>query len=65
MDVAYLPQRLTLDVDRPVAELLGVSETLGALRAIESGDVIRATSTRSAPTGTSSLAPMSRWQRRD
>ncbi|HWM17936.1 MAG TPA: ABC-F family ATP-binding cassette domain-containing protein [Microbacterium sp.] len=37
-DVAYLPQRLTLDVDRPVAELLGVSETLGALRAIEAGD---------------------------
>ena len=38
-DVAYLPQRLTLDVDRPVAELLGVSEALLALRAIESGDV--------------------------
>ncbi|GAA1981947.1 ABC-F family ATP-binding cassette domain-containing protein [Microbacterium pumilum] len=38
-DVAYLPQRLTLDVDRPVADLLGVSATLGALRAIESGDV--------------------------
>jgi ATPase subunit of ABC transporter with duplicated ATPase domains len=38
-DVAYLPQRLTLDVDRPVAELLGVAEKLGALRAIESGDV--------------------------
>src|SRR5687768_15359842 len=38
MDVAYLPQRLTLDVDRPVAELLGVAATLGALRAIESGD---------------------------
>ncbi|MDY0910272.1 ABC-F family ATP-binding cassette domain-containing protein [Microbacterium sp. CFBP9034] len=38
-DVAYLPQRLTLDVDRPVAELLGVAETLAALRAIESGDV--------------------------
>jgi ATPase subunit of ABC transporter with duplicated ATPase domains len=37
-DVAYLPQRLTLDVTRPVAELLGVAETLGALRAIESGD---------------------------
>ena len=37
-DVAYLPQRLTLDVDRPVAELLGVSEPLAALRAIESGD---------------------------
>ncbi|MGC5221278.1 ABC-F family ATP-binding cassette domain-containing protein [Micromonospora sp. DT81.3] len=38
-DVAYLPQRLTLDVDRPVADLLGVSEALLALRAIESGDV--------------------------
>lgn len=38
-DVAYLPQRLTLDVDRPVAELLGVHERLSALRAIESGDV--------------------------
>jgi ATPase subunit of ABC transporter with duplicated ATPase domains len=37
-DVAYLPQRLTLDVDRPVAELLGLSATLEALRAIESGD---------------------------
>jgi len=37
-EVAYLPQRLTLDVDRPVAELLGVSEPLTALRAIESGD---------------------------
>src|SRR6478735_3125063 len=38
-DAAYLPQRLTLDVDRPVDALLGVAETLGALRAIESGDV--------------------------
>jgi len=38
-DVAYLPQRLTLDVDRPVAELLGVAGPLAALRAIESGDV--------------------------
>ncbi|SDG36844.1 ABC-F family ATP-binding cassette domain-containing protein [Microbacterium pygmaeum] len=38
-DVAYLPQRLTLEVDRPVAELLGVAGTLGALRTIESGDV--------------------------
>ncbi|WP_314505624.1 ATP-binding cassette domain-containing protein [uncultured Microbacterium sp.] len=37
-DVAYLPQRLTLDVDRPVAELLGISAQLNALRAIESGD---------------------------
>jgi len=38
-DAAYLPQRLTLDVDRPVADLLGVGDTLRALRAIESGDV--------------------------
>ena len=38
-DVAYLPQRLTLDVDRPVAELLGVADAAAALRAIESGDV--------------------------
>jgi ATPase subunit of ABC transporter with duplicated ATPase domains len=37
-EVAYLPQRLTLDVDRPVSDLLGVSATLRALRAIESGD---------------------------
>ncbi|MET0296188.1 MAG: ATP-binding cassette domain-containing protein [Microbacterium sp.] len=37
-DVAYLPQRLTLDVGRPVADLLGVGDALRALRAIESGD---------------------------
>lgn len=37
-DVAYLPQRLNLDVDRPVADLLGISDALSALRAIESGD---------------------------
>ena len=37
-DAAYLPQRLTLDVARPVADLLGVGDTLRALRAIESGD---------------------------
>lgn len=37
-DAAYLPQRLTLDVDRPVADLLGVGTALRALRAIESGD---------------------------
>ena len=37
-DAAYLPQRLTLDVDRPVADLLGVGAPLRALRAIESGD---------------------------
>lgn len=38
-EVAYLPQQLTLDVDRRVAELLGVSEALDAVRAISSGDV--------------------------
>ncbi|WP_243075568.1 ABC-F family ATP-binding cassette domain-containing protein [Microbacterium sp. SS28] len=37
-DAAYLPQRLTLDVDRPVADLLGVGSALRALRAIEAGD---------------------------
>lgn len=37
-DAAYLPQRLTLDVDRPVADLLGVGEALRAIRAIEAGD---------------------------
>lgn len=36
--VALLPQQLTLDVDRPVAALLGVERTLAALRAIERGD---------------------------
>ncbi|WP_136056117.1 ABC-F family ATP-binding cassette domain-containing protein [Microbacterium sp. K24] len=38
-EVAYLPQQLTLDVDRRVAELLGVAETLDAVRAISAGDV--------------------------
>lgn len=38
-EVAYLPQRLALDVRRPVAELLGVALPLAAVRAIESGDV--------------------------
>ncbi|WEK60809.1 MAG: ATP-binding cassette domain-containing protein [Candidatus Microbacterium colombiense] len=38
-DVAYLPQRLTLDVDRRVAELLGVATALDAVRAITAGDV--------------------------
>ncbi|MGP6172465.1 ABC-F family ATP-binding cassette domain-containing protein [Microbacterium sp. A204] len=38
-DVAYLPQQLTLDVDRRVAELLGVDGALDAVRAIASGDV--------------------------
>lgn len=38
-EVAYLPQQLTLDVDRRVAELLGVSVPLDAVRAISAGDV--------------------------
>ncbi len=38
-DVAYLPQTLTLRHETTVAELLGIADTLAALRAIESGDV--------------------------
>ncbi|HWR85069.1 MAG TPA: ATP-binding cassette domain-containing protein [Rhodoglobus sp.] len=38
-DVAYLPQQLTLDVDRRVAELLGIDRPLDAVRAIAAGDV--------------------------
>ncbi|BDV29650.1 ABC-F family ATP-binding cassette domain-containing protein [Microbacterium terricola] len=38
-EAAYLPQRLTLDVDRPVADLLGVAGALAAVRAIAAGDV--------------------------
>ncbi|GAB3595390.1 ABC-F family ATP-binding cassette domain-containing protein [Microbacterium tumbae] len=38
-EIAYLPQRLTLETQRRVAELLGVSTALDAVRAIESGDV--------------------------
>ncbi len=38
-EVAYLPQQLTLDVDRRVADLLGVAEPLDAVRAIAAGDV--------------------------
>ncbi|MFJ4175032.1 ABC-F family ATP-binding cassette domain-containing protein [Microbacterium sp. NPDC089696] len=38
-EVAYLPQQLTLDVDRRVVELLGVAEALDAVRAIGTGDV--------------------------
>ncbi|QMU96215.1 ABC-F family ATP-binding cassette domain-containing protein [Microbacterium esteraromaticum] len=37
--VAYLPQRLTLDTDRRVAELLGIAAPLDAVRAITAGDV--------------------------
>ncbi|HZA05243.1 MAG TPA: ATP-binding cassette domain-containing protein [Propionibacteriaceae bacterium] len=36
--VGYLPQQLTLDVDRPVAELLGVADRLAALRRTEAGE---------------------------
>ena len=38
-DVAYLPQRLTLDKDRRVVVLLGVDGPLDAVRAISDGDV--------------------------
>ena len=38
-DVDYLPQRLTLDTDATVADLLGIADTVAALRAIEAGDV--------------------------
>jgi ATPase subunit of ABC transporter with duplicated ATPase domains len=38
-DVAYLPQQLTLDVERPVSALLGIEPVLAAVRAVESGDV--------------------------
>ncbi|SDQ46301.1 ATP-binding cassette domain-containing protein [Microbacterium sp. cf332] len=37
--VEMLPQRLTLDVERRVADLLGVAATVDAVRAVESGDV--------------------------
>ncbi|MFD7022666.1 ABC-F family ATP-binding cassette domain-containing protein [Promicromonospora sukumoe] len=35
----YLPQRVTLDVHATVADLLGITPVVQALRAIESGDV--------------------------
>ncbi|WP_165065486.1 ABC-F family ATP-binding cassette domain-containing protein [Marisediminicola senii] len=38
-EVGYLPQTLALDPTTTVAELLGIDETLRALRAIEAGDV--------------------------
>ncbi|WP_336646334.1 ABC-F family ATP-binding cassette domain-containing protein [Microbacterium sp. USHLN186] len=37
--VAYLPQRLTLDIERRVADLLGIAAPLDAVRAIAAGDV--------------------------
>jgi ATPase subunit of ABC transporter with duplicated ATPase domains len=36
--VGYLPQQLTLDVDRPAAELLGVADLLAALSRAETGN---------------------------
>ena len=38
-DVGYLPQTLTLTSGTTVAQLLGIADTLAALRAIEQGDV--------------------------
>src|SRR5690606_14135744 len=38
-EVAYPQQQLTLDVERRVAELLGVAAALDAVRAITTGDV--------------------------
>lgn len=38
-DVGYLPQTLTLGVHATVADLLGISDKLAALRSIESGNV--------------------------
>ncbi len=35
----YLPQRITLDTEATVADLLGITPVVRALRAIESGDV--------------------------
>ncbi|GAA3906140.1 ABC-F family ATP-binding cassette domain-containing protein [Microbacterium invictum] len=37
--VDLLPQRLTLDVDRPVADVLGIGKAMDAVRAIAEGDV--------------------------
>lgn len=41
-EVGYLPQTLTLGSHTTVAELLGIHQTLAAIRAIESGDVDQA-----------------------
>jgi ATPase subunit of ABC transporter with duplicated ATPase domains len=38
-EVGYLPQDLTLDVDQPVADFLGIGEVRRALRAVEGGAV--------------------------
>jgi ATPase subunit of ABC transporter with duplicated ATPase domains len=42
-EVGYLPQNLTLDTAATVADLLGISPALDAIRAIEDGDVSPAT----------------------
>ena len=55
-DVAYLPQRLTLDVERPVAELLGVRRRSPRCAPSSPATSTSATSTRSATTGTSRRA---------
>jgi ATPase subunit of ABC transporter with duplicated ATPase domains len=38
-EVGYLPQNLALDVDTPVASLLGIASVRDAIRAIEAGSV--------------------------
>lgn len=38
-EVGYLPQTLTLDSDRPVADLLGLTAIRRALRAVEAGSI--------------------------
>ena len=38
-DIGYLPQNLTLDKSTTIADLLGISGTLDAMAAIESGDM--------------------------
>ena len=38
-DVDYLPQTLTLDVEATVSDLLGITDKVNALHAIEAGDV--------------------------
>jgi ATPase subunit of ABC transporter with duplicated ATPase domains len=38
-DIAYLPQTLTLETDRTVADLLGIRAILDAIRAVERGDL--------------------------
>lgn len=60
-EVGYLPQDLTLDVDQPVEEFLGIGAVRRAIRAVESGDATRHTSTPSATPGTSRNGPRPSW----